>query len=726
MSQAQLRVGHLIGHGGYGMVFSANWKRRKVAIKKFNVTTMDSEEAAMQQEIQLLEKLRDKYVIQYYGTTYYEDCLVLVMEYAEGGTLQRAIQAGHLTWDDKGRIAQEILRGLSYIHEEGVIHRDLKSQNVLLNRHNEAKICDFGLAKVKMSSLSKSSVDRSAKGTLRWMAPELFSKRPNYTTKSDMYSFGMVMWEMAANCTLPFKYQQDCNAVAALVERGEREDLPDDTPGDYSKCVERCWKHEPELRPEAYELVIDDDDETATGNDLVIEEISLSVTETMFRTRISESAVTITKTASPKFRTHSRPSSSPQSPPQSPPPPPLPPVDMIGLLLSKAKEDDVKAQKTLAKKYDEGDGVDQSLTHAFNWYHRAATLGDAEAQVHVGLKCLDGRGTRIDHKDALSWFLKSADQGDAGGQVNLGKMYLHGWGAVSKDNARALSWFRKSAEQGNADGLANLGRMYIYGSSTAGIERDYVAALSSLRKSAKLGHADGQYLLGIMYHNGWEVEKDDTEAFAWFRKSAEQGHADGQCFLGKMYRFGWGVEKSDAVALTWFRKSAERGNADGQVHLGRMYMGVWGLERNYVTALKWFCASAEQGNADAQYSLGKMYLEGNVVKKSDTVASSWFRRSAEQGNADGQVGLGNMYLNGWGVEENSAEAFALFRQAAEQGNSEGQFNIAGMYMNGIGTAVDNAMALSWYTKSADQGHRRAIFMLNAIGKDLQTRTSAIW
>ncbi|KAF9970514.1 hypothetical protein BGZ73_006785, partial [Actinomortierella ambigua] len=128
---SSLVVRKIIGAGGYGHVYHASWNGRKAAVKKFYVFQDDvRQSAAIQREISILEKLRYRYIIQFYGTTYHEGKLVLIMDYAEGGNLKRAIDGRRVTdWPTKIRIAQEIVRGLAYIHHEGVIHRDLKSLN---------------------------------------------------------------------------------------------------------------------------------------------------------------------------------------------------------------------------------------------------------------------------------------------------------------------------------------------------------------------------------------------------------------------------------------------------------------------------------------------------------------------------------------------------------------------------------------------------------------------
>ncbi|KAF9976998.1 hypothetical protein BGZ73_007304 [Actinomortierella ambigua] len=239
-------------------VYHATWGGRSVAIKKFTTPLAELQrDMTILREVSMLETLCDKYIIQFYGTAPHENSLALVMEYAKGGSLTSAIQSGRLDWPNKTRIAQEVLRGLAYIHYELVLHRDLKSSHILLTRHMEVRLCSFGMAKVKPhTGSSDRTTSPSTKRSPRWMAPELFAARPKYSTKSDMFSLGVVMWEMAVNCTIPFQDQLDDDIVVGLVKSGVRQKLPDDTPPEYRQWVERCWDQDPVKRPEASEVVI--------------------------------------------------------------------------------------------------------------------------------------------------------------------------------------------------------------------------------------------------------------------------------------------------------------------------------------------------------------------------------------------------------------------------------------------------------------------------------------
>ncbi|KAF9977544.1 hypothetical protein BGZ73_005673 [Actinomortierella ambigua] len=609
---SSLFVGPRIGSGSYGSVYQAHWQGRSVAIKKFFVAQAGASAVCpIKQEIDLLESLRDKHIIQFYGQTEHEGQLVLVMEYADGGTLAGAIKNGLLKhdWPNKTRIAQEIARGLAYIHYKKILHRDLKSVNVLLTQQREVKLCDFGLATVKSRSISMST--SSTKGTPRWMAPELLTTKPKYSTKSDMFAFGVVMWEMAADCTRPFQEQVNVKDVMTHVAKGKREKLPSDTPAEYRKWVERCWDQDPAKRPEANEMTVmtlgepTHDDEVVDGaegskddSNVFLDAYSRSIQYS--RVESSEKAGDV----------HGQSADGPKA------------------LLARANGGDLEALLQLAVKYEKGNGVEQNDAKAFEWYRRGADMGSIEAQYKVGICYKNGRGTPENQATAVQWLQQAAEGGHAVAQATLGSMYEDGHG-VKQDYDQAAMWYRKSADQGHATAQCNLGMMY---QSGRGVQQDYGQAAEWYRKSADQGDATAQCKLGVLYQNGAGVKKNDEQAAMWYHKSADQGDATAQNRLGCMYKNGSGVEKSVAYALEWFRKSADQGYRVAQSNLGKIYQEDKGDLHNDVLAVVWFRKAAEQGDKDAQFWLAKMYCKGLGVQKDYHIGIQWLQKAAAQGH----------------------------------------------------------------------------------------------
>ncbi|KAF9155608.1 hypothetical protein DFQ26_009676 [Actinomortierella ambigua] len=638
----------LIGAGAYGSVYGAHWKGRRVAVKELHVVEDDVHRTPdMQNEIEILKRLKCRHIIQFFGTEYHLGKLVIIMDFADGGSLAGAIDRRELAdWSTRTRIYQEIARGLAYIHHEGIIHRDLKSMNVLLTYHKEVKLCDFGLAKIKAQSGLMST---TLKGTYRWMAPELFTLTPKYSFKSDMYALGMVMWEMAANCTMPFKGQTDNHTVMTFVRAGSREKLPFDTPAEYRIWVTRCWAESPDERPEAREM---------EGPDSI-----LDIAETSGSLR---STVNLTENLTNNLLAADSPVSSGDTRVTTGATGHA--VYDMEALRKRALSGDVEAQVVLASKYESGDGVDQSDVEAFQWYLRAAAQESMEAQYKIGFLFSHGRGAEKNTQAALSWTQLAAGRGHPAAQRALGRMYECGQG-VAINHDEAMSLYRKSAEGGDKE---------------------------------------AQSLLGTKYYDGIGVDRNYAEAAWWFQKSAKQGDATVQCNLGLMFHTGQGVQQDYDKAVSWYRKSAKQGNTTAQYNLGVMYSKGHGVAKNEVEAARWYLQAAEKGNATAQRSLGLIFSRGQGVDQDYNVAASWFKRAAEQGNTTAQCDLGAMYSKGLGVTQNFDEARGWYLKAAEQGNAGAQYNLGMMHENGRGVPKDKKVAIQWYKRAAIQEYEPAL------------------
>ncbi|KLL02570.1 MAG: hypothetical protein MRERC_1c192 [Mycoplasmataceae bacterium RC_NB112A] len=235
-----------IGSGGFGKVYHGKWKFQDVAVKKLNLSPHIKKD--VEREISNLKNLRNnKYIIQYYGTHSDNQEFLIIMEYAENGTLTKFINDNknkEQDWKLSNEFIKQIVLGLTFIHHENIIHRDLKSMNILLtNNYHQVKISDFGLSRTKNIS---SSQTKDIKGTLQWMAPELLRDK-NYSEQSDIYALGMVIWEIAAKCTMPFKCI-DYSILAYHIISGKKETIPSDTPRNIQNIIRQCWKDNPAER----------------------------------------------------------------------------------------------------------------------------------------------------------------------------------------------------------------------------------------------------------------------------------------------------------------------------------------------------------------------------------------------------------------------------------------------------------------------------------------------
>lgn len=216
------------------------------------ITISEKELDQFEKEVDLLKKLRNRYIIQYYEVYRDDSSLMIIMELAENGSLKSFIEENQdksHDWKTNYSFIRNITKGLQYLHSNSIIHRDLKSLNILISEGMIAKISDFGLSKAIDDLNSLRSNNNGLVGTFRWMAPELITKRgEKHTFESDIYSLGMIIWEICAKQTKPFKDLKTNNEISLNYTQGGREDIPVDSPEDLKEIIELCWLEEPEDR----------------------------------------------------------------------------------------------------------------------------------------------------------------------------------------------------------------------------------------------------------------------------------------------------------------------------------------------------------------------------------------------------------------------------------------------------------------------------------------------
>ncbi|KAL1310256.1 hypothetical protein HN51_052898 [Arachis hypogaea] len=195
---------NIMGHGGSGAVYKIELKSGDVVAVKRLWSTKSKDrlvvDKALKAEVETLGSIRHKNIVKLYCCFSSMDCSLLVYEYMPNGNLWDALHKGwiHLDWPTRYQIALGIAQGLSYLHHDlvfPVIHRDIKSTNILLDVDNHPKVADFGIAKVLQARGAKDSTTTVIAGTYGYLAPE-YAYSPRATTKCDVYSFGVILMEL--------------------------------------------------------------------------------------------------------------------------------------------------------------------------------------------------------------------------------------------------------------------------------------------------------------------------------------------------------------------------------------------------------------------------------------------------------------------------------------------------------------------------------------------------
>ncbi|PRQ35462.1 putative mitogen-activated protein kinase kinase kinase STE-STE11 family [Rosa chinensis] len=231
------KKGDLLGSGSFGSVYEGITDcGRFIAVKE--VPLLDQRRVSqLEQEIALLSQFE------------HENILYILLELVTEGSLRKLYQTYPLTDSHVSVYTRQILQGLKYLHDQNVIHRDIKCANILVHANGSVKLADFGLAKA-----IKTNDMLSCQGTANWMAPEVVNpESPGYGLPADIWSLGCTVLEMLTR-EVPYP-NLEWMAAACKIMMGKLPLVPDSLSREAQDFIHRCLQVKPDNRPTAAQLL---------------------------------------------------------------------------------------------------------------------------------------------------------------------------------------------------------------------------------------------------------------------------------------------------------------------------------------------------------------------------------------------------------------------------------------------------------------------------------------
>ncbi|HZU95439.1 MAG TPA: serine/threonine-protein kinase, partial [Planctomycetota bacterium] len=555
-----------LGKGGFGAVYKARDEvtGRLVALKFVLPEHARDEEflRRLRAEARAAAAFSHPNIARLYTTGEHEGRPFLVFELVPGGTLDRRIfERGALPWREACARGAEVARALAALHAAGIVHRDVKPENILLDEKGHAKLSDFGLVRLdkgRWLSVSDSMTREGAiVGTYAFMSPEQANGAKDLDGRADLYGLGALLF-MLLTAHPPFE-GRGMEVLAKLAKNPPPSPraVVSDIPERLDRLVVALMAKDREARPRdaasvgrELEAIPDEIDAAAHGRSVGGRALAVFALVVL-----TIGAVALGRYLAPRPRVQA---------PVAPAPPPVP--SEVEKLEAAARAGDGVSMLRLGERLEEGKGVGKDVAQAVEWYRKAALAGNTDAMLKLSERLAQGRGVAKDLASAASLLRAAGEKGNAWGMVGYANALAEGEG-VSKDEAEAVAWYRKAVAAGNGAAKVRLALMLLHGQ---GVPRDELEAMKLLLEEVDAQNDWAMVALGDLVRARSNGAADRATALDWYRKAADHGNSLAYYRLGEMSERGEGVPLSLEEAIRWYRLARDRNGAGAQEALDRL------------------------------------------------------------------------------------------------------------------------------------------------------------
>jgi TPR repeat protein len=651
--------------------------------------------------------------VQYFGV--YEGSPYLIMPYCSNGSVASLLNGGKtFTEEESAALLAQLSDALAYLHSRNpaIIHQDIKPDNVLIDEDGNFLLTDFGISSRMRHTMAKSTGKASTSMSIAYAPPERFSGTPRSLAASDVFSLGVMLYEL---CTGDVPWVG--NGGAALLKGAEVPNLPPQYSRRFNGLVRSCLQVEPESRPTAVTLAELSAKYRKEGYWDVPAGEPVAKAKKRFPVRTAvlvAAAVALLVVALGGLVLYNRQAASRGPVPGAEGSAGLEvgPEERISSedKLLKFNQFLALGEELLAKKDYAAALMQFYIAQAF------ASPADAEQlreKIESSQRLAQSRGVK---STEIARIRELADE-----KVQQEKRVLIARKTTSPPPAGpTVAAAPDSAASGNtrtekvvvatprvsAVELINQGEAFFH-------RGQFDDAFVLFNKASRANVPAGHYYVGLSYSTGNGVRRNLDKAKEYFEKAVTGGYDLANYPLSLMYRTGRGAEKNEQKADEYLTKAlpaivsqAEKGEVLPQYYYAETLENGTRGGKDEKSALEWYRKAADQGYAPAQYALGRLFNEGRGTKKDYAAANEWLGKAAEQGLRDAQFQLGYNYLLDHGRKDLVGGA-DLMRRAAGQHHPEAQYYLGVLSALGLGTAQDKEAARTLLQRARDNGVTKA-------------------
>ncbi|KAK8892813.1 hypothetical protein M9Y10_030061 [Tritrichomonas musculus] len=521
----------LIGNGSFGEVYKVKDKKsNEIYAAKISFKVMASKDIIrdLSREVNILIKINHPSIIRFVGFSpinfHDEQKPVIVTEFLSNGTLYDIIELekkglSNKLWTDTRKLINiyGIAAAMSYLHAHNIIHRDLKPANILMDDFLFPKIADFGLSKIKYQNPSDDATQSTiaVKGTPIYMPPEVWSCA-EYTTSCDVYSYGIIVYEIITNND-PFKgFNSD--QIKAKIQSGFRPKIDLIPSESYQRLIEDCWQQDPNSRPTFDNILETLQNDPGFITDLVDEKDYYDYIEFIqkYPTTFTDKRIQIDQYITRKSATFKKVSINSSFKTES--------VNS-SFKIKETKKQGLfglfkknKSKKPLYQAQD-FDQLDQSCQQLIE-----NAEDDADCQFKVGQYLMEGKnGFAQNTQLSVSYLKQSSKNGSLNAAVYYSRVLIKGE-VIPQDLVQAKKLLKKHSNSENGDVLLLLGKIRKK-------EGNLSKAKKYFEKASKVGNAESMYEIGKMLYKGVGCTKNVKEATKLFNMAKKSGFDKSDKFL---------------------------------------------------------------------------------------------------------------------------------------------------------------------------------------------------